>query len=233
MDAPATPFLAIRLAVPAGLLSEVDAFYRRTLGLEGTGGDDGISLVVGEETMLELVPASGEPFYHLALLIPGNRFEDALAWAGERVEVLPDRSSGDPVFEFTGWDARAVYFHDPAGSIVELIAHRGVADSEEVGTFTAAELVGVSEIGVVCEPPSVAADLERTLGLTVWDGSVDGEERLAFVGEKARTLILCREGRPWLPTGRPAEAHPVEIVLSGAPAGDVVLPAGGRIVRTG
>ena len=48
-----------------------------------------------------------------------------------------------------------------------------------------------------------------------------GEARLAFVGEKARTLILCRAGRPWLPTGRPAEAHPVEVVLvAGRPEGE-------------
>ena len=55
-----------------------------------------------------------------------------------------------------------------------------------------------------------------------------GEERLAFVGEKARTLILCRAGRPWLPTGRPAEAHPVEVVLVGA-EGEVPLGAGGQV----
>jgi len=31
---------------------------------------------------------------------------------------------GSGVFDFENWDARAVYFLDPAGSIVELIAHR-------------------------------------------------------------------------------------------------------------
>jgi hypothetical protein len=46
---------------------------------------------------------------------------------------------------------------------------------------------------------------------------------LAFVGERARTLILSDVGRGWLPTGRPAEVHDVEAVLSGSPAAEVVL----------
>ena len=86
----------------------------------------------------------------------------------------------------------ACYFHDPAGNIVELIAHHGVGEAGNTGTFGAGELLGVSEVGLVCDPPSLAEALERELGLEVWDGTVEGEGRLAFVGEKARTLILCR-----------------------------------------
>ncbi len=156
-----------------------------------------------------------------------------LHWARDRVALLPDRETGDEVFDFTNWDAKACYFHDPAGSIVELIAHRGGAESRATGTFAATELVGVSEIGIVGDPPAVADALERNLALDVWDGTVEGEGRLAFVGEKARTLIICRSGRPWLPTGRPAEAHPVEVYLSGDPAGEVSLGAGGTVRRSG
>ena len=153
-------------------------------------------------------------------------------WARERVELLPDSETGEPVFDFTNWDAEAVYFHDPAGSIVELIAHHGLGETGATGAFAPAELLGVSEVGLVCDPPSLAGALERELGLEVWDGTVAGEGRLAFVGEKGRTLILCRAGRPWLPTGRPAEAHPVEVVLSGAVAGSVPLDAGGSVSMT-
>jgi hypothetical protein len=136
------------------------------------------------------------------------------------------------VFDFTNWDARAVYFHDPAGSIVELIAHRGIGEAGVAGDFAPSELLGVSEIGLVCDPPSLAAALEQELGLEVWDGTVEGEGRLAFVGAKARTLILCRAGRPWLPTGRPAEAHPVEVTLLGSSQGSILLDDGGRVSMT-
>ena len=165
-------------------------------------------------TRLEFRPGAGQPFYHFALLAPGNRFDSALAWLRPRVELLPDRESGEVVFDFSNWDALACYFHDPAGNIVELIAHRGVGESHVDGAFAADELLGLSELGIVGDPPEIALELERA-GLELWDGTLEEQGRLAFVGERAKTLILCPEGRSWLPTGRPAEAHDLEVVLTG------------------
>lgn len=223
--------LHVGLLAPAALLPELAAFYGQRLGLPVLRHDVASVAVEVGETTVELRAASGTPFYHVALLVPGDRFEAALAWARERVELLPERETGDVVFDFTNWDAKAVYFHDPAGSIVELIAHRGVGETGAARAFAGEELLGVSEVGLVCDPPALAEALRRELGLELWDGTVDGEARLAFVGEKARTLILCRAGRPWLPTGRPAEAHPVDVLLAGRPEGDVRLETGGRVSR--
>ena len=50
-------------------------------------------------------------------------------------------------------------------------------------------------------------------GLELWSGSIDEPDSLGFVGAKGRTLILARPGRGWLPTGRPAEPHPVDYAL--------------------
>ena len=122
-------------------------------------------------------------------------------------------------------DAQACYFLDPAGNIVELVAHRGIAESGTQGEFRADELVGLSELGLVGDPPAMAARLAE-LGLDVWDGTVDEPGALAFVGEQARTLILAPPGRGWLPTGRPAEPHPVDVVVSGSPERKVELEGG-------
>lgn len=177
-------------------------FYGGELGLQL----DGDAIVVGETRLRFRVEEDGA-FYHFALLVPGDRFDAALAWAGERAELL-----GDDVFDFDFWDARAVYFHDPAGSIVELIAHHGLEENGRAGGFAADELVGLSELGIVGDPPELLNQLE-TVGLELWSGSVEGESSLAFVGEKGRTVILAPPGRGWLPTGRPAAPHPVELDL--------------------
>jgi hypothetical protein len=173
------------------------------------GGELGLPLerdaIVVGETTLRFEPSEGEPFYHFALLVPGDRFDAALPWAGERVELLTD------VVDFEPWDGRAVYFHDPAGNIVELIAHRGLEENGRRGAFSAEELVGFSELGIVGDQSARLEELE-SLGLELWDGSVR-PDRLAFVGERGRTLILAPVGRGWMPTGRPAEAHPVEFQL--------------------
>jgi catechol 2,3-dioxygenase-like lactoylglutathione lyase family enzyme len=223
--------ILVGLQAPVALLPELAAFYGERLGLQ-VARSNGSCVAIGVgETTLELRAAAGRPFYHVALLVPADRFDAALAWCRERVELLPEREHGEVVFDFTNWDAQALYFHDPAGSIVELIAHRGIGEAGTEGPFAARELLGVSEVGVVCDPPALAASLRRELALEVWDGTVEEELRLAFVGEQARTLILCRAGRPWLPTGRPAEAHPVEVVLAGPPDGAVRAEGGVRVVR--
>jgi len=209
-------FRYVRLHAPAHALDALDAFYGERLGLPG--------LRIGE-TQLELAPGEGEPFYHFALLVPGNRFEAALDWIDERVELLPG-DSGETVFDFENWDAHGCYFHDPAGNIVELVAHRGIGESDATGPFAGTELLGVSELGLVGDRATMAGVLRVVLRMPLWQGTVEDEDRLAFVGEPGRTLILAPTGRRWLPTGRPAEQHPVEAVLSGPPSREVVLGDG-------
>jgi catechol 2,3-dioxygenase-like lactoylglutathione lyase family enzyme len=217
-------FGRVLLRAPGASLAALDEFYAERLGLEAVEK----AVVKVGETRLEFAVGSGEPFYHFALLVPGDRFGAALEWIGQRAELLPDPETGEPVFDFDNWDALACYFHDPAGNIVELIAHRGVDESERDGPFTGAELVGISELGLVGDRRGLAAALGE-LGLAQWAGELDAEGRLAFVGEKARTVILSPPGRGWLPTGRPAEPHPSEVELE-APRPGVAHVGQSRIV---
>jgi hypothetical protein len=211
-------FRHIRLRAPAGFQSILEDFYVERLGFERLMR---VAVKIGE-TRLAFESGAGEPFYHFALLVPGNRFDAALAWIAERTQLLPDPETGEPVFDFDNWDALACYFHDPVGNIVELIAHRGIGESSTEGPFTAAELLGFSELGLVGDKAKLATALHDDLGLEQWDGDLDHGARLAFVGEKARTFILSPEGRGWLPTARPAEAHPCEVVLLGPSEGTAV-----------
>jgi len=219
-------FVYVKLATPADRFWARADFYDSTLGLKvAASREDRLSIGIGE-TELEFFASGGKPFYHFALLVPGNRFDAALDWARARTALLPYRETGEVVFDFDNWNAHACYFHDPAGNIVELIAHHGVAESRAEGEFRAAELVGLSELGLVGDPAAMARSLAERLGLVLWDGTIDEPGSLAFVGEKARTLILAPPGRGWLPTGRPAEPHRVEAVLSGWPEGDAQLEGG-------
>jgi catechol 2,3-dioxygenase-like lactoylglutathione lyase family enzyme len=190
-------FAEVTLTAPVDLRD----FYGGELGLPV----DGDAIVIGE-TRLRFDLEEGGAFYHFALLVPGDRFDAALEWAQQRVNLLGD------VFEFENWDAKAFYFHDPAGNIVELIAHHGLEENGRFRPFEAEELVGVSELGVVGDPQGLLRGFESQ-GLSLWDGTIEEPDRLAFVGEKGRTLILSPPGRGWLPTGRPAEPHPVDFSL--------------------
>ena len=212
-------FSHVLLQAPEGSLSILEDFYIEQLGFERT---EQSGVMIGE-TGLVFEGGPGEPFYHFALLVPGNRFDETLEWIAERTEVLPDLETGEVLFDFDNWNALACYFHDPVGNIVELIAHRGIDESNADGPFTAAELVGFSELGLVGDKAELAAALHRELGLEQWAGDLEHEARLAFVGEKARTFIVSPEGRGWLPTGRPAEAHPCDVELSETRSGEAHL----------
>jgi len=201
------------LATNASKLGALQRFYLDELGLNGGRDERELRVSVGADE-LTFAAAAGDPFYHFALLVPGNRFEAARDWLAPHSPILPDSESGELVFDFDNWQALACYAHDPAGNIVELIAHRGVDESGETGAFGAAELRGVSELGIVTTDLVAALDRLRASGLELWSGNVTGpREGFGFIGRKAHTLILCPAGRPWLPTGRPAEQHPVEVVV--------------------
>jgi hypothetical protein len=202
-------FAAVTLAGPV----ELTGFYGDALGLPLEGD----AIRVGE-TSLRFTQREGSPFYHFAFLVPGDRFVAALAWAEQRVELLTDEDR-TRVFVGDEWSSSAVYFHDPAGNIAELIAHHGLEANGRGGDFAADELVGLSELGLVGDRRTLLRRLER-VGLRMFRGTVEEPGRLAFVGERGRTFILAPPSRGWLPTGRPAEPHPVE-----ATVGDIRDPA--------
>jgi hypothetical protein len=211
-------FLRVGLQVPSSNRRAVKHFYATTLGL-GAAVEEGHAIGA---TMLVFEPHTGTPFYHFAILLPGDRFTAAETWVRQRVELL-----GDSV-HFAAWRADSLYFHDPAGSIVELIAHDGKAENGRHGEFSPAEFIGLSEIGLVGDVASITADLAR-LELDVFAG---GGTDLAFLGEPTGTVIVAAIGRGWLPLDRPAETHPVHLTVAGAPKG-VVRTAGHTVRRVG
>jgi catechol 2,3-dioxygenase-like lactoylglutathione lyase family enzyme len=210
----------LELSAPAGLARPLAAFHEERLGLPADG-----PLAFAE------VADGSRPFHHVAFLVPAGRFDAAHAWAGARFDLLPH--DGSTVVAFPAWHARACYLHDPAGNILELIAHDDeVAGAGSAAPFSPTELLGISEAGLVVADPAAAAEALRAgLGLELWAGGVAGPAPLGFVGRRAHTLILSAPGRGWLPTGRPAEIHPATVVLTGAGT-DAEVAVGPHVIRT-
>ena len=198
--------LQAHLAAARATGAALQGFYRDQLGLPLLAGESRLGFEVGG-TRLEFSPTSEQaPFYHFAFRVPRNRFGAAREWLAGHADLLPEPGSKETTFQFPDWDAEACYMHDPGGNIVELIAHRGLPDeSLRSGPFGATELLGVCEVGLVGhDPPAMARALE-SLGVRLWDGTLDVPGRLAFMGAPDGTLILAPPGRGWMPTGRTAE----------------------------
>jgi hypothetical protein len=214
-------FARVTLEAPDAKLAVLAAYYTTTLGARKDADQSGVTIGL---TALSFNGSSvGRPFYHFAFLVPGDRFDAAFSWAQSRLELLPESEAGEVVFDFENWEARAFYFHDPADNIVELIAHNGVGESGASGPFDPRELLGLSELGLIGKSAEIAHGLEA-IGLRLWDG-VLSPGRLAFFGERTKTLIVAEPGRGWLPTGRPAEAHPADLMIAGIPAAEITVGA--------
>jgi catechol 2,3-dioxygenase-like lactoylglutathione lyase family enzyme len=223
--------LRVQLLAPEAGLDALDAFYARTLGLPRLAAPPQRAYRAGT-TVLGFEPAAGGPFYHFALRVPRNRFGAAHAVLDRLGELLPDPESGSTVFDFRAWDAEACYAHDPCGNIVELIAHRRLPEeTPDDGPFGATDVLGVCEIGIVGPDPRAMLDALAALDIHLWDGSAEEPGGLAFAGAPQGTLILARPERGWMPTGRPADIHEVEVTVMGTTAGDVALPGTPHRVR--
>ena len=213
--------LHVRLRLAEAAKEATRRFYALDLGIPAEEN----AFRIGHTTLGFAPVGDTAPFYHFAFRVPRDRFAAARAWLGERAEILGDD-------EFENWNAQACYFEDPAGNIVELIAHGDLPEEGHDGPFAGAELLGICELGLVGPDTKAMASALESLGIGLSDGTLDEPGRLAFMGGRDGVLILCPEGRGWMPTGRPAEPHPVEATVAGKRAADVVLPGTRHRIRT-
>ena len=182
------------------------------LGVDSPRSGSGLELTVGAGH-IAFAATDEHAFHHFALHVPGDRFEAARAWLGERATLLSERGQCETTFVFQHIDAEAVYVLDPAGNIVELIAFHDLDRHGTVGPFDPREMLGIAEVGLVVRDRVSAASTLAAHGLHVWQGAQQ-PERLQFVGQRGHSLILAPPGRGWLPTGRPAEPWSASVEIT-------------------
>jgi len=145
---------------------------------------------------------------HFAVNVPPDRFEEAVAWGRAQAELIQD----DVPFE--AWRARAAYYFDAVGNLVELIARERAPGGEL--------LIEVSEVGLPVADVGAAVDfLEAELELPHFSGD---RESFSAVGDDRGLFILVPVGRPWLFTDRPAADAPVQVTIEGPAARELPIP---------
>jgi catechol-2,3-dioxygenase len=152
---------------------------------------------------------------HFAVNVPPQRFEEAVAWARDRVELVDDD------VPFSAWRARSAYFFDPGGNIVELIA-RERAPGEDL-------FLEISEVGLPVTDVGAAVEwLESELGLPHFSGN---RRDFSAVGDDRGLFIVVPVGRPWLFTEEPAPDVPVRVTIESDLGGvERVVPGSGHVV---
>jgi hypothetical protein len=154
---------------------------------------------------------------HFAVNVPPERFEEAVAWARERVELV------EADVPFAAWRARSAYFFDPGGNIVELIA-RERAPGDDL-------FLEISEVGLPVADVGAAVEwLETELALPHFSGN---RTDFSAVGDDRGLFIVVPVGRPWLFTDVPAPDAPLRVAIQSDRTGEVVVPGSRHVVELG
>ena len=112
-----------KLSLQTAYLKTLQEFYSSILELHvQSPGEREINITIGNSDLVFAETTTAEPFYHFAINIPSNKIEEAKDWLSNKVKLLWMEDYKDDIADFVNWHAKSVYFYDPAGNIVELIA---------------------------------------------------------------------------------------------------------------
>lgn len=186
------------VSLPVLDLGRVAAFYRDVLSLHVTSSGN-TALVDAGATRLELrAENSTAAAHHLAFTIPTGTFAAAKAWLRDRAALLLAGDGQDEFETSPSWNAHSVYFEGPEKAVLELIERRDL-DNTTDGTFSAADLLSISEVGIaVPDVAATARNLQRSAGVAPY--ADEPGKNFAAVGDVHGLLILVSPGRMWFPT---------------------------------
>jgi catechol-2,3-dioxygenase len=199
------------LQLLAGRLPALHDFYASLLGLPVVSRSEAkVTFQVGDSRLtFAQAPAGWDGSYHFAFNIPANQFPEAKQWLSQRVTLIRDKKRRD-TFTFTGWHADAMYFYDPEGNIVELIARHRLGNGISK-PFDTQSVLAISEIGFPTDDvKQTVQTLCDRLSARVYDGA-DSDEFTA-VGDEDGLIIVVKQGRLWFPdTGKMARRVPLTV----------------------
>ena len=175
---------------------EMRDFYAGLMQMEELGiTKDRLTLQAGNSVLTFLGGAPST--YHFAFNIPLGTVRAAADWLESKgIPLLP--LDGDRIIPFPNWEAEAVYFHDPAGNIVEFIERRRLQIPARA-SFGAESIVEISEMGVPTLTQSATRQqLEHELGLApFW---YRNEEFAAMGDEHGLFIVVDAALKRWIPT---------------------------------
>lgn len=189
-------------------LKQLRGFYGNVLEIPiEASTDEHFQISIGTSTLIFRL-SELQTSYHFAINIPGNQFTLAKHWAKERV-ILNREAAVDEIY-YARFEADAIYFEDPAGNVIELIARRNV---DKWSDFSIESFLNLSEVSITTPFVEEAGEKLQEIGIPI-SGHVQIEpDELNFLGKKDTFILLVPPKRRWYFSKRMSETSPLEIVL--------------------
>lgn len=186
-------------------LEETINFYQDILGISLIEqNDSSVSFKAGYSILRFHLTKDFQPTYHFAFNIPCSQIEQALEWAKDKLEIIPE-TENNIIADFKNWNAKAFYFYDNNRNVVEFIA-RFDLHNESNQPFTGASIVSISEAGIpVTNVEQTCEELNRKFGLDYFSKQRP-LKGFAAVGDDEGLFIIVDINRNWYPTQQTSAA---------------------------
>ena len=202
-----------RIIFQTSSLKELSAFYSNVLELPtGIKSENKITIGIGSTELVFEQVSGADPFYHFAINIPCNKIEEAKNWAATRTKLIWMEDYKSEVADFMNWHAKSVYFYDPAGNILELIARFDLNNKSDE-PFSSAQFLSVSEVGLVIKEDEMEKATENLLTqykLNYFEKQPPLPQFKA-IGDDEGLFIVVPEKRNWYPTSKQCGIFPMEV----------------------
>lgn len=189
-------------------------FYRDVLALPVIRSEkDSFTVQAGwsELTFQETGDQAAEAYcYHFAFTIPENKLEEAKKWIEALVPIGTE--AGQDVSYSESWNSHSVYFEDPSGNILELIARHTMDNGVERPFDPQQDILCISEIGITTSDVPTAVDQFAELGIMTYRTRNDNFNP---IGDDNGIFIVVGKGRRWHFTNKTAESFPVHVTVCG------------------
>ena len=205
-----------RILIQSSRLQALRDFYRSILKLKVQDeSETSINIQIGASVLVIEETKEEEPFYHFAINVPANKIEEAKAWLlFKGIELLWMEDYKSDIADFKNWHAKSVYFLDPAGNIVELIA-RFDLKNETDESFSSIQFLNISEIGLVFPQDEIDQQVGRIIKQTGLSYFLKQPPMQQFkvLGDDEGLFIIVTENRNWYPTSKASGIFPLEITF--------------------
>ena len=206
-----------KITLQTTYLQTLKEFYSSVLALPVKITNEKLQITIGETELIFTEAKQAEPFYHFAITIPANKIQEAKAWLGNKVQLIWMQDYQADIADFVNWKAKSVYFFDPAGNILELIARFDLNNENDL-PFSAHQLLSVGEIGLVFNEAEFEQKTEELLNLYSLSYFFKQPPLPKFraVGDDQGLFVIIPQHRNWYPTDKPADIFPLTVEFENA-----------------
>ncbi|RYC67272.1 VOC family protein [Spirosoma sordidisoli] len=194
-------------------------FYVRRLGLPVLSRSyDHLTLMIGWTRLTFHLTNRPVAPYHLAINVPRSSLDVVMYYFD--LDYLDTDRPDNIIADLPDWRAKACYFYDGTGNLLEFIARTDLPLDDP--NLTINDLFqGVSEIGIGTEDvASTACQLQRRFGVPPFSRSAPTADFTAL-GDDNGLFILSKVGRNWLFTNTPAGLNYCRVRFVNEPGGVV------------